>query len=631
MAEISKNNIEEQAVAWIASKMNMWSEANVQVTPDVSYDMRKVIEKARKNYLGVYESPTDEATGREKLWNPLTESVVENIIKSIDVDTKDINLRAKNPTSTAIATIDRKVVRDQLHKAGVGEFLDMIDRTRAIDGTGIVKTWLGKDFKGKKALKIKIVDNLNFFIDPRAESIQEADGVIERHIMDINEYRAQKGWKNTKDVEGSTTLDKVKGVGGDNITLNDIPEVDVYEYYGLFPKSWITGDEDDDDTYTYGQIIVSGLDDNGGVLNHIEERKDRLKPYEEVWFSRINGRWHGRGVPEKLFMIQSYVNEVINLRMNNSRIMQVGLFKARKGQGITQRSLSNLVAGGVLLVNDLNDIEQFQMNNSSLGDSIQDEQNMMQMAQRVTQSFDVSTGEMLPASTTATSAAISNQNTKSAFALLQEGMGMFLQRWIERHVLPLLKEIITQEDIVRITGNAEDLLTIDEAIINASINRAVADYVGSKVAIPSPEMIEIARERAKEELSKQGKDRYFQSDVFLSADYDVDVFITNEDFDKNTIVQNLMTTIFQIAQTSPNIDVDGLTVELLDILGVGGDRFIKKDANAGLLAQQAQGGGKQPEGSAAPVAGDAVAANQSSSSPGALIAQSQQQAPEGTL
>jgi hypothetical protein len=630
MAEISKKMINDEAVAWIKEKVNMWSEAQVQVTENVSYDMRNVIEKARKNYLGVYENPTDEATGREKVWYPLTESIVENVIKNIDVDTKDINLRGKNPTATAVATIDRKVVRDQLRDAGIGEFLDMVDRHRAIDGTSVVKTWIGENFKGEKALKFKIVDNLNFFIDPRADNIQEADGVIERHIMDINEYKSQKGWKDTDKVVGSTNLNRTYNIEG-NDTLNNIPEVDVYEYYGLFPKSWISGEEEDKDKYTYGQIIVSGLDDDAGVLNHIEERDDRLKPYEEVWYTRINGRWHGRGIPEKLFMIQSYINETLNLRINNSRIMQVGLFKARKGQGITQRSLSNLVAGGVLLVNDLNDIEQFNLNNGSLGDSIQDEQNMIGLAQRVTSSFDVSTGETLPSTTTATSAAISNQNVKSAFALLQEGMGMFLQRWIDRHVLPNLKQIITQDDIVRITGDVEDLLDIDEAIINASVNRAVADYVATNASIPSPEMVEIARERAQEKLKKQGKDRYFKSDVFLSEDYDTEVFVTNEDFDKNTIVQNILTSIFQLSQVSPNLDVDGLTVEVLDILGVGGDRFIKPGANEALLAQQQGSPGATPEVEGEPSAGDLTAQNQAPSSPGALIAQSQQQAPEGTL
>lgn len=623
----SPTQIEKEALELISKEVTTWENAQCFVTDKISYNMRDIIKRARKNYYGVFDSPYDEATGREKIWVPLTETTVEQLVKNIDIDTKDINVRAKNPKQNVMAEVDREILRDQLKQRGFGEILDEIERIMTIDGTCVVKTWKSKNREGKDILKCKVVDNLNFFIDPYAHSIEETDAVTERVVMPWSDFENQRKWIN-KDKVVPTTVDPTRDTSRDE--KPNPTDIEIYNREGWFSKFLMTGNEEDREEMVFGVIIASGVKSDGGVIHKIMTTEKQHKSYEECWLTRVPGRWYGRGVPEKLFALQSYLNEIANLRINNSRIFQTGLFKARKGRGITQRSLHNLISGGVLLVDDLNDIEQFQMNNPALGDSLQDEGNIRAWAADVTQSREPN-NETLPASTPATTVAIQNQNNKSAYSLIQEGLGMFLQRLISRQWIPILKEIITPEDILRISGNASTLAKIDSGLIDNLVNKAVAKYIIENFNVPDEGVIEMARTQAQRELAKQGKERYFKAEVFLSSDFDVEVFVTNEDFDKNTILQNLMQIIGVIAKVTPNVDIEGVVGEMLDIMGLGGDRFIKQQVQQQLPQAKGLPQGQLPQAQGQPTPGDTLAGNQAPSSPGQLIAQAQQQAPQGTL
>ncbi len=127
----------------------------------------------------------------QKIWIPLTETFVEQVVKNIDLDTKDIGFRAKTEEGVPFTEITRAAVKNYLDKSFFGEILDMTERQLAIDGTVVWKTW-----ESKGELKTEIVDLLNFYIDPTARSIQDAGAVIERAVVNWDEFEQMDGWVN---------------------------------------------------------------------------------------------------------------------------------------------------------------------------------------------------------------------------------------------------------------------------------------------------------------------------------------------------------------------------------------------------------------------------------------------------
>src|SRR6185295_8367226 len=117
------NELEAQAVSILVREKTLWEQSYAFITEKVAFNMRNLIRQCRKNYWGVFDEPIDNQTGRRKIWPPLTESIVEAVVKNIDLDTKDVNFRAKKPSAVALTHVVRSIVRHGLDELGFGELL----------------------------------------------------------------------------------------------------------------------------------------------------------------------------------------------------------------------------------------------------------------------------------------------------------------------------------------------------------------------------------------------------------------------------------------------------------------------------------------------------------------------------
>lgn len=575
---MTNKEIETQAVGIVQREVKAWADATAFITEKVAFQMRNLIRQCRKNYWGIFDEPNDPVTGRPKIWPPLTESQVEAVVKNIDLDTKDINFVAKKPSAIAVTAVIRNIVKNELDDIGFGEKLDDLERRLAIDGTAVWKTAPDKDEDGSHHIKVTPVDLLNVYIDPTAESIAKAYRFTERSLMTIEEIKKEKGWLNT---EGMTTASASPNLSRTDDLLNgSIATVsntnkykDVYELWGWIPKSLITGEEEDKDIEVEGHIIVSGIDSKDTRCHLVEENKEK-RPYEEAWYTRVPGRWYGKGIAEKLLMLQLWMNTIVNIRINRSYVSQLGIFKIKKGAGITPQMLSRLAANGAVQVNTMDDIQQMVVQEASQA-SYQDESVIQGWAQKVTSAFDVVVGESMPASTSATATSLSAQGAQSSFSLVKEGIGMFIERWLENQAIPIIMKNITRGDIYKITGEIEELFALDEMVVNKIIaDRIDLASAAGLQAYQSEEQMLAERDSELQKLRSTGRNRYIKllHDIDPS-DFDTDVVITNEDINKGVISQNIL----QSMQLAPEYR-DSLIRQLFDVMGLDSIQLKKVQA-----------------------------------------------------
>lgn len=621
MAKSGKNptlknkDIEAAAVAIVRGEKQRWEVATAFITDRVSFKMRQLIRICRKNYYGVFDQPKDEYTGLEKIWYPLTEINVEAVVKNIDLDQKDINFRAKTANGYGLTDITRAAVKNKLSSIYFGQKLDDFERDLAIDGTAVWKTY---EVDGE--LIVKKVDLLNIFIDPTTPSIQEAYRFTERTMMFPEEMKAMKGWINTDDIdenvsEGIPRVDPLYSYAGQN-AFSNVKMIDVYETWGKFPLSLITGKKNDECEEIEGRIVVSGIDTPGKERCHLIERNTKkttegqyLKPYEECWFTRVPNRWYGRGVAEKLLTLQIYANIVFNVRINRSRISQLGLFKIKKGSGITPQMLSRLPSNGAVVLNNLEDMEQLVVQDVSQS-SYTDESVINSLSDRLTNAFEVVTGEGLPSSTSATANAIQNQNAKNGFSMIIDGIGSFLERWVDRHALPIIAHQLDIDDIVRITADEETFKDLVDRVLIYKAADALDDSF-AKGYIPSEQELFDALEDAREKMVKS--DMFVKLVQKLIADQvETQVFVTNEQMDVAVTVQNLINMLnvapeYRDAILRQAFDLMGLTEPklprsitpmqpgmpqmpgqppIMGVPGLGAGGEVQQGANAGQALQQ---------------------------------------------
>ena len=571
---------ESGALGMMMSEKSQWDEMAVSVTPEVQYMMRNVIKQARRYANGVFEDKYDEVTGDEKTWVPLTESAVDAVVKSIDLDTKDILITPGRPSAIGIAPLIRASILNLFKKIGFGALLNRMTHAVARDGTVVVKSVILKDNVGKKHIRSYIVNLLNFWCDPSAESLQDT-AAIERHIYTKAEIDVYADvWENVDKVVYTTRPDRLSDVF--NVSGGTTPYTEIWERWGLIPLWWVTGKKKgkDKDELVEGHIVASGVGSPSVVhLIRKNPRKDGRKPYEEGWYRQIDGRWPGRGVPEMLFGLQEYSNEVVNTRRANNRVLQNGIFLIRKGSGITPDMLNAITAGGGLSVTNVNnDIKQLQVQDFRQS-SYTDEDRIQLMADRVSGAFDITRGEVGRASASATATLTRDKNIRDTFVLIQENIGFFIERLIRFQYIPLLKEVMKEEDIIKITGDAEVLTFIDEQIINNRKRKFISDRVKGTGFRPEDQELNEFTQKQVAFLKGMGKDRfvkYFRE--MFDEEVDVDIHVTDEKFNRVVAVQQLRDALltFSKMEGASKLNVDAVLKEMFNIMGIKSELFMEK-------------------------------------------------------
>lgn len=572
-------------------RMN-WEDAVTFITPQVGFRMRYLIRVLRKNYWGVFDEPIDRQTGREKVWIGLAMSIVETWVKNIDLDQKDIGFIARNPNGYDITELTRLVVREYLDRMYFGEVLDKDERQLCIDGTLVWKTWEDNS-TGKPVMKRRTVDLLNFYIDPTEENIQTAYRVTERAILLPEQIAAMNGWENTKDLVGSQVLNKNDGSQRSNLGTKTTGEFrDVWETWGKIPRWLVTKDKNaaDAEDEIDGHIVISGLESGQKAFHFVGENKKKdkfgnsLKPYEEGWAAKITGRWYGLGPVERILALQEYLNTIVNIRINRSYVSQLGLFKIKKGKGITAQMLSRLPVNGAIQVNDMDDIEQF--NIQEMGPtSYQDEDVIKYWAQQVSSAFPISTGEILPASASATASSLASASSKTAYTMFKEAMGSFMERWIDRQALPIIAKTIGEGDIVRLSSDDEKFKSLIETI---ALNK-VSEALEKSPIVPSQGEL-IAAVIAEEAKLRRQPQVFIESlDKIVAEGLDTKVHITNEDLDTSVTIQNLIQ-MMQLEQNDPASMLE-TKKQIYDLMGLE----MPKPSTATPAQPQQPGQGSVPQ------------------------------------
>uniref|UniRef100_A0A6M3K8C6 Portal protein n=1 Tax=viral metagenome TaxID=1070528 RepID=A0A6M3K8C6_9ZZZZ len=575
------SQVELDAISLIKNEKTEWGEMQTYLTENISFNCRNIIKRAKKNYFSIFDNPYDPITNRKKLYIPLTRDMVETTVKNIDIDTKDIGVKAKKPDTYRLAIMTRYILSCFLDKMRFGQILNRIIRRQSVEGVAVLKRTLTTS-----KVIISLLENLNFYTDPSANYLSESEGNIEDNWLTINEANQNGKWEQLDEIIGQTSIERTPNIR----ETTNIPYIQVTERWGLIPKSFLTTNPKDKNDYLEGVIIATGLDSNP-VVQLIAENTSGLRPYKEFRAKTYDGRWLGLGIGEDLFDIQSYMNEVFNTRLNTNRIKQLGLFQIRKGSGITPQMLKSLYSGGGVQVSRIGtDIAELNTGDIS-PTSYKDEDQGYLWAQRMTGAWEIGRGENLPASQPATTAVLQDRGMKSGFSLQQEELGFSISQFIEELLLPSLFDTLKDGDIQRITGDPKELQVLDEAYIDNRTNEEIIKFHKKNGYYPSKDEIEYTKQKIRSVYRKQGKDRWIniKKKLFSSENLvdSIEVFVTGESFNKMVLSQQLNDLLLNYSNVAGvNIDSDKIVAEILDLMGLSSQRFLRSQEEIEKMQQQ---------------------------------------------
>lgn len=404
--------------------------------------------------IGLYKSQTFpkgklDSQGAYKYWFDIITSRVNSEVKNIDFDTKDIQLYSDAKEDAIRVLLANVAMKDYLAESGEAEKLNEAVEQSSEWGNVVWKK-VDKDYK---ILELNNVMVLN----QTAKTLEDSD-VIEYECMLSTDLRKKKGtWY---DDEIDELIKSAKPT-----TNKTSPEFYIYERNGeITEKEYLLAkdetDTGDEDKFILAKVIVGGIEkEKPTTVLFCEEISE--KPYKEHHRSFYSGRWLRMGLYEILMDIQTRANEIGNQIARGLEYASKTFF-ASPDRLIAQNILTDLQNGDVIK----GDIKQVEVRMNGLDQLIADWNRLMTLADALSNSYEVVTGENSPAGTPFRLAAQQNLNANKLFDFIREKLGIAFQGVIEDWILPNLLKNLKAKEILRLTDDSGALGEYYKALVD---------------------------------------------------------------------------------------------------------------------------------------------------------------------
>lgn len=588
------------------SKFTNFLQTNEQmicrITSDVSYNISDVI---RDDYRAINQQFKEDkfSDGTNKEYFNVSRVYATAIKAPTDIDTKDLGVHSEIKEALNAIGVIRGVLRHHLKVNDYGTLFNQV-RDELIDFGHVI---LKKTKDGTR-----IVDLRNVIRPAHIMDIQKS-GICEKHQYSYQDMLERKArWaEHWEDIE--RLWEKMQVTGDNTFTVYEFWTID--EFDGQITKGFINyldnqvakPDEKSQEFQFWAPHIELEREKTPYTIPVTNEKQRKalekqgflidgempMYPYDEQRFLEIKGRWKGAGVYEITAPIRRAYNKTLNDKLHYDDTYHKGLYVHTKGVGgksLTQAALNALENSGVVDLQQGASLEQLRMN-ALTTDFILSADKFFEFGRQLLGLTAQGTGEELPASMSATSAAINQQRSKTLFDAVIEMQSLLWKRWFANFELSDILENLTYKKWVKIYGDENELREALEPFVTnylySEINKKQKNRELGRAGILTPTIAKEDLEATKNDIfdriiNKAGTFIEFTKELAKQSQYYLEFYVNNESFDKINKIQTLMS-LKADALTNPNSGLNPAEIEneLLDLLNLDPNRF-KKDENMQL-------------------------------------------------
>lgn len=498
-----------------------------------------------------------DSLGNQMVFYNISSFPVEVASKMLDFDTKDILLIAEDERYWETWLMEKEL-RFWMEDKKFGALLDELAFRYPRDGHVIAKKVDGE---------VELVPLKNLRFRPNALSLEDTP-IIEKYEYMPDEFVAEakaRGWENWEKVE----------LQPDKVQEGYFEKVNKVTVFGAwFPKGFLNSD----DNY----FIVSY---DGHVLASWQE--DLF--YKGLGWEKMDGRLLGRGVVEKLFPEQIYLNRIANYKADGLNWTSKHWFQTRD-VSFNTNLLSNSDNGDVFITND--PLSPVPVEERNLGFYSQEESRWEDQAMRRVFATEPVTGSRAPAGTPLGSTILQARMTQGFYDQKKTALASFVKEILWDWVLPeFKKEKKSGHSVV-----VRNLLSSDkgaEKFFQLQLNQRINKQ--KMVQFLPPEMWEIKKALLAERLKSSKME--VPSGFYDDLKYKMKITIIGENIDVAGKLTTLQT-LFQIVGSNPSVlqnpTTKSILFKMLNLAGFNPTDFESEDVPSiqGVAQQtQAQRGG----------------------------------------
>jgi hypothetical protein len=431
-------------------------------------------------YNSIFDSGQYDSEGQRKIFLNICKFRSDVASKQIDLDVKDFVFVPTEATSEWGAFFLNKKFRQWARKNYFGKLINEIVNDFPKYGTVVVKR-VGKVIERIPLSKLRVKQD--------AKNLKIADYVIEEHEMTYDEMADMGGWDLT----------------GVNLEFGE--KAKVFERYGRVPLSFYkekkketVTEEDKKRSVDCMCIIMPSSEDSkekkDGQLLFIEEVDDR--PYEEVHWAKIDGRWLGIGEIENQFENQIFRNMVVNMRRRGLLWSGKKVFQSPDTE-IAKNLVRDVRDGEILKIMPNGNVTQVNTTTQNLGEFTSAIDEIENNSNQKSFTFEVATGEALPSGTPFRLGVVLSNSVNSHFALKRENLGLFFEEVVYEQLFPIFKKENRKEHILMFSADEEGVELLKQEVISVETSRIFKETLLSG-SLPNVETI---RQNVTEQIMKR--------------------------------------------------------------------------------------------------------------------------------
>lgn len=444
-------------------------------------------------YRGKLDNQKQAYEGRARLFINFCYSTVETILPRMVANRPKIEIAPRKGEAIESSTNLKKVLDYFWDVINMRRKLKQWVKQMLLYGVGVVRT--GWDFRAEQGIdcpKVEPVDLFDWYVDPFASTLEDADYVIQVFTRDIEEVKANPRYKNTEKLSPETEIDENKELRisiGNLISRqpSDRKKVKIVDYWGKYD---LNGDGLEEESH----IVISG----STVL--LEEPNPYIhgrKPFVVITDNDLPNEFWAIGEVEPLESLQYELNDVRNQRMDNVTQILHKMWKVLKGADVDEDELV-FRPNGIVHTGDMEGLEPIITPDVTMS-AYNEETLIKQDFEKISGVVDYGTGvgatRRTPTQTTATGMAlqmeVGNQRLIYKLDNIEEGI-----KELGEQLVALIQQYLTSEVAIRITGEKG---TIWQTVLPEDIQGQFDIFVEAGSTLPSNKIIQ--RQEAREALA----------------------------------------------------------------------------------------------------------------------------------
>ena len=549
-----------------------WLQGTNKLGKYVERNTHEIIETIDAYTNHKHISGSIDSLGREKpFFNIVT--AAENIwYRATDIDRKDIKFIPKTLSSTVLAFVANVMLQNWMDENRYGQFLNTWGRTLARYGSAVVE-YVEQD--GKLIPLVipwnrLIPDAVDFYATPTIKKLYRTPAQLRK-----NKFYNQDAVD--KLVEALETRKNLEGQTIDNQSSF----IEIYEVKGEMDSRLLEEQpnlnlKDKDIKYRWQMHAISFVESKDAEFNDFTLYKGRLSknPTMITHLIEEDGTVLSKGAVEHLFDAQWMANHTVKNMKDTLDIASRLIFQTADTR-YTGRNILSAIETGDIFIHAVN-MPLTRVANDKPDISAQQNFQMMwqNIGRELTNTPNLTRGISQPQPLTYGLGQILNNNSNSLFEIMTENKGLSLEDQLKEYVVPKIrKQLKNKKEVLGILDAAgideiDAMYVPKQAIKNYNNRTAESMFSLLEGKEPSQVMSELqpfnqqAEEQGvRQELGKLGNKRSFVPDEAgekqwdeLFSDFEwgnIRVEITNENADKQAVMQTLATLYTTTAQTDP--------------------------------------------------------------------------------